>query len=70
METAVKLWTWKYLDKVAKNLATDDEVSIKILIGATCVQALHPLDVISSQCGGPYVFRTIFRMVYCRANRR
>ena len=57
--TPIKLRKWKYLDKVAKHLATDDEVSVDLLIGANCVQALEPVDVISSQCGGPYAFCTI-----------
>ena len=57
--TQIKLKKWKHLDKVTKHLATDDEVSVDLLIGANCVQALEPVDVISSQCGGPYSFRTI-----------
>ena len=43
---------------LTKHLATDDEVSVDILIGANRVQALESLDVIPSQCDGPYVFRT------------
>ena len=57
--TPIKLRKWKYLDKVAKHLATDDEVSVDLLIGANCVQALEPVDVISSQYGGPFAFCTI-----------
>ena len=36
--TPIKLRKWKYLDKVAKHLATDDEVSVDLLIGVKCVQ--------------------------------
>ena len=57
--TPTTLRKWKYLHKVAKHLATDDKVSVDLLIGANCVQALEPLDVIPSQCGGPYAFCTI-----------
>ena len=57
--TPIKLRKWKYLDKVAKHLATNDEVSVDLLIGANCVQALEPVDVISSQYGGPFAFCTI-----------
>ena len=49
----------KYLDKVAKHLATDDEVSVDLLIGTKCVQTLEPLDVIPSQCASPSEFCTI-----------
>ena len=42
---------------LTKHLATDDEVSVDVLIGANRVQALESLDVIPSQCDGPYVFR-------------
>ena len=37
--TPIKLRKWKYLDKVAKHLATNDEVSVGHLIGANCKQA-------------------------------
>ena len=57
--TQFKSRKWKCLGKVAKYLATDDQVSVDLLIGANCVQALEPLDVISSQCDGPYAFHTI-----------
>ena len=57
--TPIKLRKCKYLDKVAKHLATKDEVSVDLLIGAKCVQTLEPLDVIPSQCGSPYAFCTI-----------
>ena len=57
--TPVKLRKWKYLDKEATHLTADDKVSVVTLIGVNCVQALEPLYVLSSQCGGPYVFRTI-----------
>ena len=33
--------------------------NIDLLIGANCVQALESVDVISSQCGSPDIFRTI-----------
>ena len=57
--TPIKFRKWKYLDKVAKHLATDDEISVDLLIRANCVQALEAVDVISSQCGGSYEFCTI-----------
>ena len=48
LATPIKLRKWKYLGKVPKHLATDDKVSVDLLIGANCVQALESVDVISS----------------------
>ena len=44
--TPIKLKKWKYLDKMATHLAADDEVSVDLFVGANCVQALEPLDVV------------------------
>ena len=46
MATPIKLRKWKYLDKVAKHLATNDNVSVNLWIGTHCLQTLEPLDVI------------------------
>ena len=50
---------WRYLDSIAKDIAMDDKVSVDLLIGANCIQALEPISVISSQDGGPYALQTI-----------
>ena len=57
--TPEKLKKWRYLDSIAKDIATDDKVSVDLLIGANCIQALEPISVISSQDGGPYALQTI-----------
>ena len=50
---------WRYLDSMAKDIASDDKVSADLLIGGNCIQALEPISVISSQDGGPYGLKTI-----------
>ena len=57
--TPEKLKKWRYLDSTCKDIARDDKVSVDLLIGANCIQALEPISVISSQDGGPYALQTI-----------
>ena len=57
--TPEKLKMWRYLDSMAKDIASDDKVSADLLIGGNCIQALEPISVISSQDGGPYGLKTI-----------
>ena len=54
-----KLKKWRYLDSIAKNLASNDKVSVDLLICANCIQVLELISVISSQDGGPYALQTI-----------
>ena len=55
--TPLKLKKWHYLDCIAGKIASDDAVSIDVLIGANCVKALGPIDFIAHKNGGPYTFR-------------
>ena len=57
--TPEKLKMWRYLDSMAKDIASDDKVSADLLIGGNCIQALEPISVISSQDDGPYGLKTI-----------
>ena len=57
--TPEKLKRWRYLDSIAKDMARDGKVSVDLLIGANCIQALEPISVISSPDGGPYALQTI-----------
>ena len=59
-ETATKetLRKWKYLDNICKKTCQDDYQN-RILIAAYCSKATEPIEVIPSQEGGPYTFRTI-----------
>ena len=54
-----KLKKWRYCDSITKCIARDDEVSVDLLIGTNCIQALEPISVISSQDGVPYAPQTI-----------
>ena len=40
-------------------MSVDDNKEVSLLIGANCVRALEPREVISSQNGGPYAFKTL-----------
>ena len=57
--TAEKLSKWKYLNGIKSAMNKEGAKEVTLLIGANCVQALEPRQVISSQNGGPYAFRTI-----------
>ena len=54
-----KLKKWRYCDSITKCIARDDKVSVDLLIGTNCIQALEPISVISSQDGVPYALQTI-----------
>ena len=57
--TAKKLKMLKYLDKFKLAMSVDDNQEVSIVIGANCVCALKPREVICSQKGGPYAFKTL-----------
>ena len=57
--TAEKLKKQKYLDKLKPVISVDDNQEVSLLIGANCVRALEPREVISSQNGGAYAFQTL-----------
>ena len=61
--TKSKLQHWKYLDPIAKEIGHHADIDVKLLIGANCLKALEPVEVISSQKGGPYAYRT--RLGWC-----
>ena len=41
----------------------DDNISVGLLIGANCMKALEPIDVIPSKNNGPYAIKT--RLGWC-----
>ena len=49
---------WRYLADVVKDVKTDKNIEVGLLIGANCPAALEQLDIIPSQHGGPYAFKT------------
>ena len=57
--TPLKLKKWHYLDCIAGKIASDDAVSIDVLIGANCTRPLEPINFIASKYGGPYALETV-----------
>ena len=47
----------RILDKINE----DDNISVGLLIGASCTKALEPIDVIPSKNNGPYAIKTRLR---------
>ena len=47
-----------FFDKEVKNFKLKKNIKVDLLIGANCLEALEPLEVIPSQDAGPYAFRT------------
>ena len=59
MVTPAKLKQWQYLEKISSFFGENDNINVDLLIGANCVEALQPLEVIPSQKDRPYAYRTI-----------
>ena len=57
--TPTKVKQWQYLEKISSFLEENDNISVDLLIGENCIEALQPLEVIPSQQDGPYAYRTI-----------
>ena len=57
--TPLKLKKWHKLDCITDKIASDDAVSINVLIGANCTKALEAIDFIASKNGGPYALETV-----------
>ena len=56
--TAENIQQWKYLHRIIPEMKMDRNLDVKLLIGANCFKALEPKEVIPSQGGGLYVFKT------------
>ena len=54
---------WKYLHRIIPEMTIDKDLEVGLLIGANCLRALEPQEVISSQDDGPYAFKT--RLGWC-----
>ena len=44
--TARKLKKWDYLGKISKELGDNENISVDLMIGAKCLEALEPVEVI------------------------
>ena len=56
--TPAKLKQWKYLDRISREIGGNESITVDLSIGANCLKALEPLEVIPSQGNGPYAIRT------------
>ena len=50
---------WNYLEGIANEIFPNTDISVGLLIGVNCGEALEPKEVISSRENGPYAVRTI-----------
>jgi hypothetical protein len=49
---------WPYLKHIAETITEfHPKLSIGLLIGSNCPLALEPIEVVNSECGGPYAIR-------------
>ena len=58
-----QLKQWKYLDHITNQINLEDNLPVGLLIGANCVRALEPLEILQSRNEGPYTFKT--RLGWC-----
>ena len=56
--TPAKLKHWKHLDRISGETGGNESITVEPLIGAKCLKALEPIEVIPSQGNGPYAIRT------------
>ena len=54
-----KIKRWGYLDKITGEVNANNNIEVNLLIGTNCVKALEPHELIASENGGPYAFRTL-----------
>ena len=57
--TPEKIKRWEYLERIACETTQGQCLSIGLLIGGNCSKTLEPLEVIPSEQGDPYVFKTL-----------
>ena len=56
--TPGKIERCEYLKPISKVITQMDNIEVGMLIGANCMKALEPMEIISSRNGGPYTYRT------------
>ena len=49
---------WDYLKSISREITQQDGIEIGMFIGANCMKALEPMEIISSRKDGPYANRT------------
>ena len=53
-----QLKQWKYLEPVVNQLNLEENISVGLLIGENCTEALEPIQVLQRRNGDPYAFRS------------
>ena len=61
--TPAKIKEWKHLTPTSNEIVQRDDVPVGLLIGANCIKALEPMQIIHSEGGGPYLYKT--RLGWC-----
>ena len=49
---------WECLHRIMPDMKASGNLDVQLLIGANCLKALEPQEVITSKGDGPYAFRT------------
>ena len=57
--TIDKIKRWDYLDKMKAEVNSNDNIEVTLLVGANCIKALETRELIASNNGGQYAFRTL-----------
>ena len=52
---------WEYLKPIAKTIVQNDDVRIRLLIGANCMKALEPMQEMAIESCGLYAYKTRLR---------
>ena len=52
-----KIKKWDYLKSISRETTQQDDMQIVMLIGANCMKALEPLEIVSSKNGGLYAYK-------------
>ena len=61
--TPAKIKEWKHLMPISNGTVQRDDLQVDLLIGANCINALEPMQIIQSEGGGPYAYKT--RLGWC-----
>ena len=61
--TPAKIKEWKHLTPISNEIVQRAYVQVSLLIGANCMKALEPTQIIHSEGGGPYAYKT--RLSWC-----
>ena len=64
--TPDNLKRWHYLPAIVSEIVQNPSVHVGVLIGVNYLQALEPTQIINSEAGGPYVYKSKFEWYIVR----